>query len=280
MKIKLIYLAGFLAITSCSNSNDEIPTENKQELEIQNITKMSWTFPSLLESTNGKDPNYHFEYDSQGRLTKKIGGILKMPGSTGWGGSFFTNNVYTSITYNGNNAVTGNYFSDGSPNLQVNERSFNFDNQGRVVKAVLYFPSNPFWEKHLTYNYDTSGKLISIFTQVPNMPYFPTDPNDYILTYLEKFTYDTLGNLQKAVTTERHNNNDALVIKEIVFSNFDSRPNIFKKLWIIEDYFYYSLSKNNFQKRIIKEYNGVNTTTNQQEWTYQYDAEGNIKLFF
>ena len=283
MKIKFICMLALLILSSCSNNNndDEVGTEQVKEIQGKSISKLSWTFPILSEPIGGNDPNYYFEYNSDGKLVKKIGGTLLPAGSTGVP-PIITDKIYTSVVYNGNTATTANYSSDSSINPQLNERLFEFDNHSRVIKAVIYFPYNPEWEKHQIYNYDGSGKLVSIETQLPNMPYIPTDPNDYILTYMEKFTYDNTGNLLKATTTERRNNIDVFIKKELVFSNYDTADNPFMSLRILEDYFYFSLSKNNAQKMVITQRNENSNqySTNEKTWTNQYDAEGNLKVSF
>lgn len=243
--------------------------------------KISWNFPFLMQSGIGNDPNYYLQYDSQGRVNKRIGGLLEMSGSIGIP-YVFKNSIYTNVTYNANTAFMANYSSDPTFNVPMKEKTFEFNKQGKIIKSIIFAPYYIEWEKHLTYNYDSTGKLVEIVTELPNMPYVPTDPNDYILTYVEKFTYDDSGNLKKAVTTEKHNNIDAYIMKEVEFSNFDTAQNPFRGLGIFEDYFYFSLSKNNCQKRKIQEFNEYNQviSTNEYTWTNQYDSYGNLKLFY
>lgn len=267
-------------MASCSD-NDEIPIDNPQQTITDNTSKISWNYPFLSPVFNGLEQNYMFEYDAQGRISKKVGGILKLTGASG-APDRFTNLIYTKISYTGNTAVVGNYSSDPSFNVQLNERKFEFDNQGRVIKLIIPQVNNSYMDQYLTYTYDTSGKLIEILTQYPNVPYDPTDPQDYILTYVEKFIYNNSGNLEKATKTEKHNNIDAYITNEITFDNFDSAQNSFKNLGIFEDYFYFSLSKNNPQRRILKEYKPYSSEffLNQSNWTNQYNSDGSLKLFY
>ncbi|REC63260.1 hypothetical protein DRF65_06290 [Chryseobacterium pennae] len=277
MKFKLICLVGILAITSCSNNNDEIQTETEQNSK-QAITKISWAFPELLKSNNEYDPNYYFEYDILGRVTKKIGGKL-YPSSSIIFPDQIVKFIYTKVSYNQNTAVVGTYSSDPILTVLADKRKFEFDTNGRIIKSIIP-ESNVVMEKHLRYSYDNSGKLVEILTEFPNMPYNPADPEDYIFSYLETFSYDVNGNLQKAITMERRNNIDFSIKKEMTFSNFDTTQNPFKKLRIFNEYFYLSLSKNNYQKSTTREFVGTNEYFHEFEGTYQYDAGGNIKLFF
>lgn len=280
MKFKSLLLATLLAMASCSD-NDELPVDNSQQTITENTSKISWNYPVLSPVFNGLEQNYMFEYDAQGRISKKIGGILKSSGASG-APDRFTNLIYTKTSYTGNTAVVGNYSSDPSFNVPLNERKFEFDNQGRVIKVVIPQVNNSYMDKYLTYTYDASGKLIEILTQYPNVLYDPTDPQDYILTYVEKFIYDTSGNLEKAIKTEKHNNIDAYVTNEITLDNFDAAQNPFKNLGIFEDYFYFSLSKNNPQRMISKEYKPYSSEffLSQSNWTNQYNSDGSLKLFY
>lgn len=280
MKLKLFFFATLLAFISCSNSDDEVTTEVTQPVTA-NTSKVSWNFPILSQPIAGNELNYIFEYDAQGRVTKKIGGKVEMSAGTGYS-SFYSKSVYTTVTYTGNIAIMKNYSSDPSFNVQLQERRFEFDNQGRVFKLIIPQVNNSDMDRYLTYSYDTSGKLTEILTQYPNTPYDPADPEDYIFTYVEKFSYNTLGNLEKATKTEKHNNIDAYVTNEMTFDNFDSAQNPFKNLGIFEDYFYFSLSKNNPQRRISKEYTPYSSEffLNQSNWTNQYNSDGSLKLYY
>ncbi|WP_250252748.1 hypothetical protein [Chryseobacterium sp. Marseille-Q3244] len=280
MKFKSLLLATLLVMASCSD-NDEMPIDNSQQTVTENTSKISWNYPVLSPVFNELEQNYIFEYDSQGRVSKKVGGKLELSGSTGFSYAY-SKSVYTMITYTGNTAIMKNYSSDPSFNVQLKERRFEFDNQGRVIKLVIPEVNNSYMDKYLTYTYDASGKLMEILTQYPNVPYDPTDPQDYILTYVEKFIYNNSGNLEKATKTEKHNNIDAYITNEITFDNFDSAQNPFKNLGIFEDYFYFSLSKNNPQRRISKEYQPYSSEffLNQSNWTNQYNTNGSLKLFY
>lgn len=61
-----------------------------------------------------------------------------------------------------------------------------------------------YWFKKQFFNY-SGNKLNEITTTLPNMPYFPNEPDDYILTYSEKFYFDTNGNLSKSEYVEKRN---------------------------------------------------------------------------
>lgn len=280
MKLNFYFLAFLLIITSCSTSENEVLDEVSETIVV-NPDKISSQFPILLQTSEENDPNCYFEYNSQGQVTKKIGGIVQMSSAAGIP-NFFSNWIYTTVTYSGNSAEMNTYSSNSTFNPQVNKKYFEFDSQKRLIKSIIYAPSSIEWEKHLSYKYDATGKLVEILTELPNMPYFPDDPGDYILTYVDKFTYDVSGNLLTATTTERHDNVDAYVMKKVEFSNFDTVSNPFQSLRIFEDYFYLSLSKNNFQKIKTQEFNfvGQETSFNEMTWTNTYTPDGKLKLYY
>lgn len=111
------------------------------------------------------------------------------------------------------------------------------------------------------------------------MPYFPNDPNDYILTYSEKFYFDTNGNLSKSEYTEKRNGIEEGEKIIRIFENYDTSINPTEKFYLLEEYFYRSLSKNNFRKyKEIHYDNGILTSSAEHSWTFNYDANGNIIL--
>lgn len=274
MKLKLIFLTALLAITSCSKDTSILEPGTAPEIITDKPSKISAGFPVLKGGLiiSGQDVNYTFEYDSSGRLTKRNGFIVK--GNEMFPDSF-SHSGYTGITYTGSTAVMKNY-NAGAPN----ERKLEFDNQGRLIKLIIPSTADVTKEKHITYSYNLAGKLTETLTAFPNVIYNPANPNDYILTYVDKFTYDNMGNLDKIVTKEKHNNTEVYTIKEIEFKDFDTAPNPFRKLGIFEEYFYYSLSTNNFGRAKTTNYklgNYVNEYTGL--WQRYYNSDGTIKLF-
>lgn len=272
MKLKLIFVMTLLlVITSCSKDNE---IETPPKVITDRPAKISAAFPLLNAGLiiSGNDVNYTFEYDSAGRVTKRNGFVFK--GNIMYP-DYFLHTSYTGITYTGNTAVMKNY-NAGAPN----ERKLEFDNQGRVIKLIVPSVTDATKEKHITYGYNIAGKLAETLTSFPNAVYDPANPNDYILTYVDTFTYDNMGNMDKIVTKEKHNNIEVYIIKEVEFKDFDLVPNPFRKLGIFDEYFYYSLSTNNFGMLITKNYqlgNYINSYTSL--WKRYYNSDWSMKLF-
>lgn len=284
MKLKLILFSTLVlfTITCCSDNDNENQSDELPQTVIVSPNKISWTYPSLYyPPTSAPDPNYHIEYDSQGRVSRRVG--VKINAAPGSGLIYtYSNLFYTDITYNGNLVTLGDYsFNPSEGNIYLNERKVELDGQGRIFKRIIPSPFSSEYDEHLTYHYDNNGKLENILTEFPNRPYDPTDPSDFILTYLEKFTYNN-DNLILAEKIDQRNYINFQTFRIVEFDNFDTKPNPFSKLGILDDYFYFSLSKNNPQKNVIKEFdysNNIWKTTYAGSWNNQYDTNGNLKLF-
>lgn len=269
-KIITILLFGFLLI-SCSRNEDnpENPVVNDPLITKMNVN----VFYPGSKPYNQSELIFSFEYDTSKRLTKKIGGFLSVSGSTGIGG-FFTDKFYTSLIYE-NSKVTVEDLSSDVIYPPKNTKYYTLNSLNQIVSKEIPNTSN-YWLKKQTFNY-VENKLAEIKTVLPNMPYDPTDPNDYLLTYLEKFYYDTNGNLTKAEYFEQQNgiNKGEKIVR--TFEDYDNSTNPTKRLQLLDEFFYRSLSKNNFRKYTEVHYNyDVISSTNTTTWTFNYDSNGQI----
>lgn len=116
---------------------------------------------------------------------------------------------------------------------------------------------------------------MEIKTTFPNTPY--TFPDNYLLTYSEKFNFDSNGNLSKAEYIEQRNgiNKGRKIVR--IFENYDNSINPLKRFYLLDQYFYGSISKNNYRKYTEIHYeDDVITTKYESNWKYLYDQNGNI----
>lgn len=262
---------------SCSRNDDDI-TNNGNELVLDKV-HVYFTVANLdaIINSNGNELFYYFEYDSNQRLIKKIGGFLPISSSTGY--ESFADKIYTTLLYN-NNKVTVENFSS-SPEFTVPKKSnyYTLNNSNQIIEKEIPDTNDNYLFKKQIFNY-SNNKLVEIKTIFPNMPYYSADPNDYVLTYSEKFYYDSDSNLSKTECFEQHNgiNMGEKVVR--IFENYDtSSLNPVKRLYLLDDYFYRSISKNNFRKYTeIKYNNNIETSTSIIAWAFNYDANGNIIL--
>ena len=270
-KIIAIILFGFVLI-SCSRNEDnfENPVVNDPLITKMNV---NFFYPGSM-SYNQSELKFSFEYDSGQKLTKKIGGFLSVSGSSGFSG-FFTDKIYTSLIYTNNNVTVENFSSSTDFTVPKNTKYYNLNSLNQIVSKEIPNTNN-YWLKKQTFTY-LDNKLTEIITVLPNMPYDPTDPTDYLLTYLEKFYYDTNGNLIKAEYFEQQNG--TIKGEKIVrtFEDYDNSTNPTKRLQLLDEFFYRSLSKNNFRKYTEVHYNyDVLSSTNTTTWTFNYDSNGQL----
>lgn len=244
-------------------------------------TKINFAITNPLELGNSStDNNFEFQYDNQQRLIKKIGGFIPLSGSTGFSG-FFSKNVATQIVYENNLATVSEISLDTNLTLTPNRRIFTITNNQITEKYIPSTVTTNTWNnKKLVYKY-LSNQLSEIVTSYPDMPYDPNDPYDYILTYSDKFEFNNSGNLTKITKIEKHNDIIYGGKTEITFGNYDTAKNPFKKLYLLDDSFYRSLSKNNYRLMQQKVYDNNNNVVSFSEnsWDFKYDSSGNLILY-
>jgi hypothetical protein len=270
MKYLIIFLFTGIFITSCSRNEDTPENYDGNEpliteMNVDMFFSSSFPINQLIIS---------FEYGTDLRLTKKIGGFLTFSSSTGYNSSF-TDKIYTSLIYTGQNVTVENFSSSPDFTVPLNTKYFTLNNQNQIdIKEIPN--NNNYWLKKQTFNY-FNNHLTEIKTTLPNMLYNPTDPNDYLLTYIEKFYYDINGNLTKSEYFEQQNgiNKGEKVIR--TFENYDNSTNPCKRLQLLDEFFYRSLSKNNYRKYTeIHYFYNVIGSTSTTSWSFNYDTNGQI----
>ncbi len=270
MKKILALLLFMVILLACSREDDQENIETEEPL----ITNIKFDMNRGGGIVNPNEINFGFEYDNQKRLVKKIGGYLPMSGSTGFTG-FFSRDVYTSLIYS-NNKVTVEDFSS-SPDLIAlkNSNYYTLNSSNQIIERE-FSGINIYWYKKQFYRYE-NNKLVEVKTTLPNMIYDPDNPNDPVITYSEKFFYDSNGNLTK---TEYYEQQDGINEGEKIirtFENYDTSTNPTKRFYLLNEYFYRSLSKNNFRKYTETKYNyNVLTGSSELSWAFNYDSNGNI----
>lgn len=270
--MKNIFILFFISIIlfSCSRDNEDEITDNDEPL----ITKMSsLVLYSGFTFNSNMDLNVYFQYDNDKRLTRKTGGFLPVSGSTGFGGSF-SDKVFTTLVYSGNTVLIENFSSSPDFTVPKNSKYFILNNNNQIFERE-FEDGHEYNYKKQEYKY-TSGKLTEIFTTLPKMPFYP--PDDFIETYLEKFYYDSKGNLTKSeyiFQKDGLNTNEKIVR---TFEDYDNSYNPWKRLYLLDEFFYRSISKNNFRTYKVVRYqeNGEITLNSQQSWSFNYDSSGNI----
>ncbi|GAT62819.1 hypothetical protein PJIAN_3129 [Paludibacter jiangxiensis] len=268
--MKFLLLGVILISCSKMEENPDNPTDDAPELIQINVTVLY----SNISLYNQSDFKITYEYDTNKRLIKQTGSFIQAPSSTGYR-SFFTDNIYTTLTYRNNTVTVEDFSSSTDFTVQKNTRYFTLNSENQINSKEI--PSNNnYGLKKQTFIY-VNNKLSEIKTSFPNMPYDSSDPNDYVTTYSEKFYFDTSGNLSKTEYVEQRNgvNKGEKIVR--TFANYDNSTNIFKRLQLLDNFFYRSLSKNNFREyREVHFYNDVVNYTNTDTCIFDYDSNGQI----
>lgn len=200
-----------------------------------------------------------------------------LPVSTGYS-SRYSKDIHTSFTYV-NNTVTIENFST-SPDFTVpkNTRFVTLNSSNQIISKEIPNTFNNYHSKKQSFIYN-GNKLEKIVTTFPNMIYDASDPTDYVISYVENFYYDANGNLTKSEYFEQQNgvSKGEKIIR--TFEDYDSSGNPFKKLYLLDEFFYRSLSNNNFRKYTEIQYsNDVIGNQTTSSWTFSYDSNGQIKI--
>jgi hypothetical protein len=263
MKQILTFLTLGILLFSCSSNEEEI--DNGQD-NAPLITKMS---PYGLTSENQSGLYTYFEYDNAKRLTKKSGKFIEIDIKP-----FYYNEIYTSLEYDNNTVTVENFTTVAGKSVPKESIYITLNKSMQIEKKEIPDGYNNSWLRKLVYYY-SNNILVEIKTTFPNTPY--TFPDNYLLTYSEKFNYDSNGNLSKAEYIEQRNgiNKGRKIVR--IFENYDNSINPLKRFYLLDQYFYGSISKNNYRKYTEIHYeDDVITTKYESNWKYLYDQNGNI----
>lgn len=257
-----ILLCGLVLISCSKNEDNPIMDEPL-------ITKINTNvfFPGLTLNNQA----FNFEYDTNQKLTKKIGGLSSLPASTGFS-EVFSDQIYTSLSYSNNRVTVENYSSSTDFTTPKDTKHFTLNSSNQITTKEIPNRNN-YWTKQQNFNY-VNNKLSEIKTTLPNLPY---DANTYQLTYLETFHYDQNKNLIRTEYVEQQNgiSKGEKVVR--IFEDYDNAINNTKRLQLLDEFFYRSLSKNNFRKYIESHYyDNVLYSTVTTKWAFSYDSKGQI----
>lgn len=86
------------------------------------------------------------------------------------------------------------------------------------------------------------------------------------------YTFDAAGNLTKISGVKEYRDAEVATTTEEIFGGYDNKPNPLKGLCLWQDYFYRSLSNNNFTS-----YTYISGSTEEtKNWTLFYDGNGKV----
>jgi hypothetical protein len=203
----------------------------QDEIRIANFQSIS--FPP--EDSLGTFCSYTYTDERMARIT---GGFILVPSGTNSARLLFSRYAYDSIHFSDNTIYSySKYNDDGSAHQDIlSPIIFYLDSQSKLIKINKRDGFHPDGFD-LTYTY--SGNQI-------------TETDSDGLT-LRKFYLEN-KNLVK-VATERYNTQGMLSWKrEILFQDFDEKPNPFKNMYYVKGAFFRAFSENNYKSYTINEY--------------------------
>ncbi len=267
MKI-LHILATAILIVSC---NSEQNVQNVPDYNIQKYYFKYMDYPDGIAESVNSDNAIQIEYDNNLNVSKRIGSYRSMDPGSGFNFAL-DNQIYDQVTRSNNEVfieqkTTSNIFS-----IFKFERKLFFNNQNQIIKKTIFreLPTIYYPQRDtILFTYDINGKIIE--TNRGRL----TNINEKVKLY-----YNSVNNLDSIVSKIYIGNN--IVSKTIEkFSNYDSSINTIKKLFIFEETYARSLSKNNFQtyeKKIYERADNELTYESYKNWNLIYDSNGLVKF--
>ena len=239
---KYFFLAfTFLFVLSCSRDDND-GEDIQKDCKIITAKILNYQFDDVQNSTV-YNPNYlekfSFEYDTQNRINKVIGGLVAAnPGQLG--GFYLSAISYDEITYSGN---TVSLKVSANMTQRPYDKEFVIEN-GKVLSKKItskypFLNSDP-----VIYTYEYSGNQI-------------LEKSNNRLT--KTFTIEN-GNLTKVIKWKSDQNGNVTGKTEIIFSDYDNQENLLKGKFFINGAFYMAFSKNIYKKIDSKSYdleNGI-----------------------
>lgn len=267
-----------LSLSSCSSGDEDIQevtaTVNNNDGDL-----MPARILKLVVGFEDSDPvalDYYqrFTYNSQKKLVK----VNREHSNQ-------LSQVYLNLNYSGNTVTVENRSYDPNIKILKNTTVYTLNNNGKVIEKYVPSPSFngqvTYGSRKYYYEYDGQNKLQKVILKYPDI--VPGTPSYHYLKELERvdlFFYEG-NNLKRIVSqsAEDYNSNSSKK-RETVFSDYDTAKNPFKKLELIEFYFYRSLSENNYRNMKIYNYDeeGTKTLFSEQGWNFRYDQNNQLLL--
>jgi len=234
----------FVIFTAISCTKDEIPSVTPR---LKNCGIEYLLFQDEITISGNQSINF-LPNDSSvvacsytyagGQLTKSTGGFVPVPLGSNFSNLLFTPDAYDSIHFENNAIHTyakinlgGTIHTDiSSPTI------FSLDSQNKLIKISK---KDTFHPNGFDLNYTYSENQVT-----------ETDNNG--LTR-RKFYFEN-NNLIKVVTEVYDLQGELFSKKEILFQEFDNKPNPFKHMYFVKGAFFRAFSENNYHKFTVNEY--------------------------
>ncbi len=232
---KLIII--IIAISGCNK--DETPSKTPrlkncrvEYLFFRDDITMSGDASMIIPPTDSSNTKCRYLYAGE-NMTKTLGGFYQ-----GRSNKVFSNAVYDSIVPNGNKVYVYTKYitSDGIEGNAFNPLIFTLNSNGKLMKITSRDSFHPYG---YDFNYTYSANKVT-----------ETNNNGKIL----RTFYFENNNLVKVVS-EMYNFQGAIFSKkEILFQEFDNKPNPFKDMYFVKGAFFRAFSDNNYKSYTSDEY--------------------------
>jgi len=247
-------LATSVLYVACSDSDDVQPRPKPGSISAVYLIDKETHTPLNVVGGNSK-----FEYTGD-KVIKRIGGFVAVASSGGWSGHY-TTDVYDSVQYLSKNAIrifTADNFEE--LNVSSNEREITLEDGRMVRKITATDLETGEGADTIFYYYDAQNRIKT------------TEQHFEWFVITKTYTFDAAGNLTKISGVKEYWDGEIGATTEETFGGYDDRPNPLKGLCLWQDYFYRSLSNNNFTSYTYTS----GSTEETKNWTLVYDSDGNV----
>lgn len=247
-------LATSVLYVACSDSDDVQPRPKLGSISAVYLIDKETHTPLNVVGGNSK-----FEYTGD-KVIKRIGGFVAVASSGGWSGHY-TTDVYDSVQYLSKNTIrifTTDNFEE--LNVSSNEREITLEDGRMVRKITATDLETGEGSDTIFYYYDAQNRIKT------------TEQHFEWFVIKKTYTFDAAGNLTKILGVKEYWDGEIGATTEETFGGYDDRPNPLKGLCLWQDYFYRSLSNNNFTSYTYTS----GSTEETKNWTLVYDSDGNV----
>jgi hypothetical protein len=258
-KLFAMILATSVLYVACSDSDDVQPRPHPESISAV----------YLMDNEQQHNPinlvggNSIFEYTGD-KVIKRIGGFIVTNPATGlpW---IYTKDVYDSVVYLDKNTIRiFAAINFEGRTIEPNEREITLEDDRPVRKITAIDLETGKRADTIFYYYDAQNRIER------------TEQHFDWIIITRTYTFNATGNLIK-ISGVIKNSGGVMYTTEETFGGYDDRPNPLKGLCLWPDYFYRSLSNNNFTTyTYIAEGAYFGVKEESRNWTLVYDNNGNV----
>lgn len=247
-------LATSVLYVACSDSDDVQPRPQPGSISAIYLIDKETHTPLNVVGGNSK-----FEYSGD-KVIKRIGGFIATPASSGFSG-LYTEYIHDSVQYLNKNTIrifTADNFEE--LNVTPNEREITLED-GRIVRKIT------------ATNLETGEGADTIFYYYDSQNRIKTTEQHFEWFIITKtYTFNATGNLTKILGVKKYRDGEIVGTTEETFDGYDNKSNPLKGLCLWQDYFYRSLSNNNFTSYTYTS----GSAWEKRNWTLFYNSNGNV----